>query len=147
MILISYLCIKYNNMKKETFIKFIQLSIDKGKKEKIIYNNGLDLINFMDEYSKINNILLCSIYDEPSSDMINDFIFDSIYDELDEKKSNYLIYDTNDNVVADCSTIDGLYDFVESERLRLISDGFSYQMKAELTESERLSILQELFNK
>lgn len=134
-------------MKKETFIKFIQLSIDKGKREKIIYDNGLDLINFMDEYSKINNILLCSIYDESSSDMIDDFIFDSIYDELDEKKSNYLIYDTNDNIIADCSTLDGLYDFVESERLRLISEGFSYQMKAELTEEERMNIIQKLFKK
>lgn len=134
-------------MKKETFIKFIQLSIDKGKREKIIYDNGLDLINFMDEYSKINNILLCSIYDESSSDMIDDFIFDSIYDELDEKKSNYLIYDTNDNIIADCSTLDGLYDFVESERLRLISEGFSYQMKAELTEEERMNIIQNLFKK
>ena len=134
-------------MKKETFKKFIQLSIDKGKKEKNIYDNGLDLINFMDEYSKINNILLCSIYDESVADIINYFIFDSIHDELDKNKGNYIIYDENDNVVADCYTIDGLYDYAESERLILISKGFSYQMKAELTEEERMTIIKKLFEK
>ena len=134
-------------MKKETFKNFIQLSIDKGKREKVIYDNGLDLINFMDEYIKINNILLCSIYDAPVTDIINDFIFDSIYNELDKNKNNYLIYDINDNVIADCSTLDGLYDYVESERIKLISEGFSYEMTPGLTEEERMKIIKDLFGK
>ena len=61
-------------MKKSTFEKFINLSIIKGKKEKVIYDNGLDLINFMDDYSAINNILLKSIYGEETTDIITDFI-------------------------------------------------------------------------
>lgn len=134
-------------MKKETFIRFLELSIENGKKEKAIYDNGLDLINFIDQYSKVNNVLLSSIYDEPVSNIISDFILDNVYDELEKNKSNYLIYDNDENIVADCSTIDGLYDFVESERLRLISEGFSYQMKPEMTEVERMNIIKNMFKK
>ena len=134
-------------MKKNTFIKFIQLSIDKGKKEKVIYDNGLDLINFMDEYAKINNILLCSIYGEFISDIIDSFIFDNIYDELDKNKSNYIIYDNNDNIISDCSTLDGLYELAEKERLELISKNFSYERKKDLTEEERMNIIQNIFEK
>ena len=76
-------------MKKYTFIRFIEISITKGKKEKSIYENGLDLINFLDEYTKMNNILLNSIYGESTADIIGDFIIDSIYDELEKNKSNY----------------------------------------------------------
>lgn len=134
-------------MKKETFIRFLELSIENGKKEKIIHDNGLDLINFMDNYSKVNNILLSSIYDESLTDIINEFILDNVYEELEKNKSNYLIYDSDGNNVADCSTIDGLYDFVESERLRLISEGFSYQMKPDIPLEDRLKAIEQLFKK
>lgn len=132
-------------MKKNTFIKFIELSIEKGKKEKIIYKNGLDLINFLEEYFKINDILLNSIYGEGTSDIINDFIVDSIYDELEKNKENYIIYDNNDNIIADCCNIDNLYDYSENERLRLISENYSYEMKKEMTDEERLNVVKELF--
>jgi hypothetical protein len=134
-------------MEKYTFTRFIELSIEKGKKEKVIYDNGLDLINFLDEYSKINNILLSSIYGESTSDIINDFITDSIYDELEKNKRNYIIYDNDDNILADCSTIDSLYEYVESERLKLISENYSYEMKPDMTEEERLKIIKNLFEK
>lgn len=134
-------------MKKETFIRFLELSIENGKKEKVIHDNGLDLINFMNNYYKVNNILLSSIYDESLAEIINDFILDNVYDELEKNKSYYLVYDSDENIVADCSTIDGLYDFVESERLRLISEGFSYQMKPDIPLEDRLKAIEQLFKK
>ena len=130
-------------MEKKTFEKFIILSIAKGKKEKAIYENGLDLINFMDDYSSINNILLKSIYGEGASDIISDFIFDSIYDELEKNKSNYVIYNDKDEILADCSTLDSLYEYVESVRLELISEGFSYKMKEPMTNEERMILLKD----
>lgn len=132
-------------MKKYTFTRFIEISIEKGKKEKNIYSNGLDLINFLDEYTKLNSILLNSIYGESTSDIISDFICDSIYDELENHKSNYVVYDNDNNIIADCSTIDSLYYYSESERLRLISENYSYEMKPDMTEEERLNIIKDLF--
>ena len=70
-------------MEKRTFINFINLSIKKGKKESNIHDNGLDLFDFLEDYNKINNILLKSIYGETFYDIINDFIYDSIYDKLE----------------------------------------------------------------
>jgi len=131
-------------MKKNTFIEFIEISIKKGKKEKVIYDNGLDLINFLDEYTKLNSILLNSIYGESTAYIISDFICDSIYDELEKNKRNYIIYDNDDNILADCSTIDSLYEYAEKERLILISENYSYEMKPKMTEEERLTIIKEL---
>ena len=131
-------------MKKRAFEKLINLSIDKGKKEKIIYDNGLDLINFMDDYSAINNILLKSIYGEETSDVITDFIFDSIYNELEINKENYIIY-KDDEILADCSTLDGLYEYVESVRLELIVSNYSYDVKESMTDEERMRVLKDIF--
>lgn len=134
-------------MKKRAFESIINLSIEKGKKEKIIYDNGLDLINFLDEYSKINSILLNSIYGEHVSNIIDEFISDSIYDELEKNKSNYIIYDSNSkDIIADCSTLDGLYDYAEKTRLKLIADNFSYDIKNPISDEERLEILKNLFS-
>jgi len=137
-------------MKKKAFEKFITLSIEKGKKEKTIYDNGLDLINFMDDYNSISNILLNSIYGEETSNLINDFIIDSIYNELD--KNNYIIYkdtssdpsDVHQEIIADCSTIDGLYDYVEKIRLELIASNYSYDIKEPIDMKDRLKILEDL---
>jgi hypothetical protein len=134
-------------MKKNTFVRFIEISIAKGKKEKVIYDNGLDLINFLDEYSKINNILLSSIYGEETSGIISDFISDSIYDDLEKNKSMYVVYDKDENIIANCSNIDDLYDYCESERLRLISENYSYEMKPDMTEEERMEIIRDMFKK
>jgi hypothetical protein len=134
-------------MKKNTFVRFIEISIAKGKKEKVIYDNGLDLINFLDEYSKINNILLSSIYGEETSGIISDFISDSIYDDLEKNKSMYVVYDKDENIIANCSNIDDLYDYCESERLRLISENYSYEMKPDMTEEERMEIINDMFKK
>lgn len=128
-------------MEKKAFEKFINISIEKGKKEKIIYDNGLDLINFMDDYSSINNILLKSIYGEVTSDIINDFIFDNVYNEL--KINNYFIY-KDDKIIADCSTLDGLYKYSEEIRLELISTNYSYDIKEPMSEENRIKILEEL---
>lgn len=134
-------------MKKRAFESIITLSIEKGKKEKIIYDNGLDLINFLDEYSKINSILLNSIYGESVADIIDEFISDGIYDELEKNKSNYIIYDsTSHNIIADCSTLDGLYDYAEKIRLELIDEDFSYDIKPSMSDEERLDILKNLFS-
>jgi hypothetical protein len=128
-------------MKKRAFEKLITLSIEKGKKEKAIYDNGLDLINFMDDYSSINNILLNSIYGESTADVINDFIVDSIYDELEKNKNNYLIY-KDDEIIADCSTLDGLYKYTEEIRLELILSNYSYDIKESISMEDRLKILE-----
>jgi hypothetical protein len=128
-------------MKKRAFEKLITLSIEKGKKEKAIYDNGLDLINFMDDYSSINNILLNSIYGESTADIINDFIVDSIYDELEKNKNNYLIY-KDDEIIADCSTLDGLYKYTEEIRLELILSNYSYDIKESISMEDRLKILE-----
>ena len=132
-------------MEKQTFIKFITLSIDKGKKEKLFYDNGLDLINFMDDYSTINNILLKSIYGEETSDIISDFIIDNIYDELEKNESNYIIY-KDDEILADCSTLDNLYKYAEEVRLELISCNYSYKMKEPMSEQEKIEVLKGLLN-
>lgn len=134
-------------MKKYTFINFIELSIEKGKKEKTIHENGLDLYDFLEDYNKIGSILLNSIYGESTSDIICDFIIDSIYDELENNKENYIIYDEHDNVIGDCSNIDNLFDYSESERLRLISEKYSYEMKKPMTDDERLDMLKNIFKK
>jgi hypothetical protein len=130
-------------MKKRVFEKLITLSIEKGKKEKAIYDNGLDLINFMDDYNSINNILLNSIYGEETSNLINDFITDSIYDDLDKNKSNFLIY-KDDEIIADCSTLDGLYKYIEEVRLELISSNYSYDIKEHMNMEDKLKFLEEL---
>lgn len=132
-------------MKKRAFEKFITIAINKGKKEKNIYNNGLDLINFMDDYTAINNILLTSIYGEEVSDIISDFIFDNIYDELDVNK--YIIYDKDGYDIADCSTLDGLYKYAEEIRLELISSNYSYDIKESMSDEERLDVITQLFKK
>lgn len=135
-------------MEKRAFEKFINLSIEKGKKEKVIFDNGLDLINFLDDYSIINNILLYSIYGEEVGDIIGDFILDSIYDELEKNKENYIIYKDDEEIteiIADCSTLDGLYKYAEDVRKDLISKGYSYDVKEPLTDDERMSIITKMF--
>ena len=134
-------------MKKKTFENFIKLSIDKGKREQVIYNNGLDLINFLNDYQAINSILLKSIYGEETSDIIFDFICDSIFDELEKNKDNYIIYSNDDEIIADCSTLDELYKYAESVRMKLISSNYSYEMKEPMSEEERLNIIEGLFSK
>jgi len=130
-------------MTKNAFIKFIELSIEKGKKENNIHDNGLDLFDFLEDYNKINNILLKSIYGETFYDIINDFIYDSIDDILIKNKDNYIIYDENDNIITDCSNIDNLYNYSESERLRLISEKYSYDIKKSMSDEERLKIIKD----
>lgn len=132
-------------MKKTAFEKFINLSIDKGKKEKVIYDNGLDLINFLDDYTAINNILINSIYGELVADMISEFITDGIYDELEKNKGNYVIYNKDGEILADCSTLDSLYDYCEKIRKELISKNYSYDIKPPMSEKERMKILKEMF--
>lgn len=134
-------------MKKFTFETLIKISIEKGKKEKIIYENGLDLTNFFDDYFKINSILLCSIYGEDVSDLISDFILDSVYDDIEKNKNQYLIYDIDsEDIIADCSTLDGLYEFAEKTRLELIESNFSYDIKPPMTDDERLEMLKTIFS-
>ena len=133
-------------MKKRTFENFIKLSIDKGKKEQAIYENGLDLNNFMDNYLAINNILLRSIYGEETADIIDEFIYDCVCDELEEHKSNYIIY-KDDEILADCSTLDELYKYSEEVRLELISSNFSYEMREPMSEEEKMNVIQQLFSK
>jgi len=132
-------------MKKYTFTKFVELSIEEGKKEKCIHENGLDLFDFLETYNKINIILLNSIYGVSTANIINDFISDSIYDELEQNKDNYIIYDDKDNIIADCSNIDNLFDYSESERLRLISEKYSYEMNKPMTDEERLNMIKQIF--
>ena len=107
-------------MKKRVFKKLINLSIDKGKKEKIIYDNGLDLINFMNDYSEITNILLKSIYGEETSDIITDFIFDSIYDELEINKENYIIY-KDDIILAEVLVVIK-YQFGHMKHVKIVQN-------------------------
>lgn len=122
-------------MKKLAFETLIKTSIEKGKKEKTIYDNGLDLINFLDDYSKINSILLNSIYGESVADIIYDFIYDNIYDDLEKNKSTYVVYDSNSkDIIADCSTLDGLYEYAEKIRLELIESNFSYDIKPPMSD-------------
>jgi len=133
-------------MKKFAFETLIKTSIDKGKKEKIIYDNGLDLINFLDDYSKINSILLNSIYGEPVADLIFEFITDNIYDELEKNKLNYIVYDSNSkDIIADCSTLDGLYEYTEKTRLELIESNFSYDIKPPMSDEETLEMFNNTF--
>lgn len=132
-------------MKKKTFEIFINTAIECGKKEKRIYDNGLDLINIVDDYLKIINILSSSIYGSDVSDIIHDYIFDSIYNELEANKANYIIRDLNDEIVADCSTLDNLYEYAEKTRLELIHENFNYEIKDALSEEERDKILKIIF--
>ncbi len=132
-------------MEKKTFEHFIKKSIAKGKKEQAIYENGLDLNNFMDDYSSINTTLLRSIYGVETADLIDEFIYDCVCDELEKNKSNYVIY-KDDEVLADCSTLDSLYDYVESVRLELSKEGFSYKMKEPMTDEERMNLIKQLFS-
>ena len=127
-------------MEKKIFEQFIKLSIAKGKKEQAIYENGLDLNNFMDDYLAINTILLRSIYGTETADLIDEFVYDCVCNELEKNKSNYIIY-KNDEILADLSTLDSLYDYVESVRLELITKGFSYKMKEPMTDEERMNLL------
>jgi hypothetical protein len=131
-------------MKKRAFEKLIKLSIEKGKKEKIIYENGLDLVNFLEDYDSINDILLKSIYGEEVSDIISDFIFDNIYEELEKNKNNYIIYNDNE-ILADCSTLDGLYQYAEEIRKELILKNYLYDIKEPMTDEERFAILTKIF--
>ena len=131
-------------MEKKTFEHFIKTSIAKGKKEQAIYDNGLDLINFMDDYVSINTILLRSIYGVETADLIDEFIYDYVCDELEKNKSNYVIY-KDDEILADCSTLDSLYDYVESVRLELSKEGYSYKMKEPLTDEEKMNLIKQLF--
>lgn len=133
-------------MKKLAFETLINTSIEMGKKEKIIYDNGLDLINFMDDYSKINSILLNSIYGESVANIIFDFINDNIYDDLEKNKSTYVVYDSSTNIIADCSTLDGLYEYAEKTRLELIESKFSYDIKPPMSDEEKLEIFKNLFS-
>jgi len=133
-------------MEKKTFENFIKLSIDKGKKEQAIYENGLDLNNFMDGYLAINSILLKSIYGIETADMIDEFIYDCVCDTLEKNKSLYVIYNNVGELLTDCSTLDSLYSYVESVRLELISEGYSYKMKEPMTEEERMNVIKQLFS-
>lgn len=134
-------------MKKLAFETLIKTSIEKGKKEKTIYDNGLDLINFLDDYSKINSILLNSIYGESVADIIYDFINDNIYDDLEKNKSTYVVYDSNSkDIIADCSTLDGLYEYAEKIRLELIESNFSYDIKPPMSDNEKLEMIKNIFS-
>lgn len=133
-------------MTERTFKQMVSLLIEKGKREKVIYDNGLDLINFVDEYQKIISILLKSIYGSEVGDIINDFIFDSIYDEVAKNHNNYLIYDTNSELIADVSTIESLYKYAEERRQLLISAKFSYDVTPPMSEAESLAMLKQIFS-
>ena len=80
------------------------------------------------------------------ADIIEEFILDNIYDELEKHKDNYIIYDSNSkDIIADCSTLDGLYEYAEKTRLELIDSKFLYDIKPEISEEERNQLLKNLF--
>lgn len=137
-------------MKKRAFENFINTLIDIGKKEKIIYDNGLDLIDFVDNYSKVNSILMGSIYGDDVTDLIFDFIYHNVYDDLEKNKEIFIITTLdketgNDKILADCSTLDGLYEYSEQVRLELIKSNFNYDIKEPMSEEERDNLFKQIF--
>ena len=81
----------------------------------------------------------------PNGDLWNE-LSDKL-DELEKNKLNYIVYDSNSNdIIADCSTLDGLYEYAEKTRLELIESNFSYDIKPPMIDEERLEILKTIFS-
>ena len=65
-------------MTYEQFKDLIETIEKVGERSSAIYDLGLDLINFEDEYYKIINILMDSVFDQEGHDWIDWYLYERI---------------------------------------------------------------------
>jgi hypothetical protein len=94
-------------MKYEQFKKLIETIEHIKKRTSSIYDLGLDLINFEDEYFKIVNILMDSVFEKEGHDWIDWYLYER--DGFKDKKN--LATDGNGNEI--CYDIPSLWKTVK----------------------------------
>jgi hypothetical protein len=85
-------------MTYEQFKDLIETIEKVGERSSAIYDLGLDLINFEDEYYKIINILMDSVFDQEGHDWIDWYLYERIgfKDKINiatDKDNNEICYD------------------------------------------------------
>lgn len=126
-------------MKFEVFEKIINKIKSCSEKDNQIYKLGVDITSIIDDYNRIINLLLRSYYSEEGSEWIDWFLYDR------ETLSGEILkaYDKNGNEV--CKNLKELWIMVEEIRCSI--DFKEYQLKPEMSDEERLKIIENLFKK
>jgi hypothetical protein len=99
-------------MKFETFQKIISLHQEEQEKIHGIYEHGIDLINFADQYHEIISILVTEIYGESGYDWFSWFCHESDYG-----KKGPEAWDENEDPI--CYDVKSLWEYLELNKIKL----------------------------
>jgi hypothetical protein len=84
-------------MKYNDFSKIVDLLHEESKRVSLIYDEGLDLINFLDPYYQIVHILIQEIYGKEGLDNFQWFCYENKFGQGDLKATdvdgNKILYD------------------------------------------------------
>jgi hypothetical protein len=126
-------------MKFEVFEKIIkELELCSNKEQKL-YDLGFEIYNIVDEYYKIISLLFKSYYSEKGADWIDWFL----YERKNINGSINKVFDNDGNEI--CKNLKELWLIIED--IRKSKKFIEYQIKPEMTDKERESILKNLFKK
>jgi hypothetical protein len=98
-------------MKFETFQEVISLLQEEQKATQGIYKNGIDLINFVDQYHGIIKILITEIYGESGYDWFSWFCH-----ENDFGTKGLEAWDENENPI--CYDVKSLWELLEKDKIK-----------------------------
>jgi hypothetical protein len=94
-------------MKYEQFKKLIEIIEKNRERSSSLYNLGIDLIDFEDDYYKIINILMNSVFQKEGHDWIDWYL----YERVGFKDKKNLATDGNGNEI--CYDIPSLWETVK----------------------------------
>ena len=98
-------------MKFGDFEKIISLLKEESERIRKIYDEGIDLINFVDQYHEIIKILITEIYGESGYDWFSWFCH-----EKDFGAKNLEAHDENGNPI--CYDVKSLWEFLEENKVK-----------------------------
>jgi hypothetical protein len=98
-------------MEFTTFEKLVSLLKEESEKVQKIYDGGIDIINFVDQYHEMISILITEIYGESGYDWFTWFCH-----ENDFGTKGLEAWDENENPI--CYDVKSLWELLEQDKIK-----------------------------
>jgi len=96
-------------MKYQKFKKIIEIIEENQKRERRLYSDGIDLIEFLDGYNNIIDMLFYEYYGEKGNDWINWYLY-----EKNKNSKEPQAWDEKGNPI--CENLKQVWELIETEK-------------------------------